>query len=161
MASQTGSDKPHPLDDMVDFLKVQLKAQEERRRIEFALQQIAHAMANPYPDNGYQILVNGSWKFTKQDGRVAMRILTSFLRGSTFELTEDSVDDIFGWKNSLTSELNIFLQLDNCVPKQMELLFHLLGKVPQVTETKGLFPYPYDTSNETTELVISAIFSYD
>ena len=166
MASpEDSSSNPHPLDDMVAFLKVQLKAQEDRRRIEFAIQHVTSVIAKPNRFcSPHKILVNGSYKFTIEDGRVAMRILTSFLRGATFELTPDSVDDIFKWKENTHYEYYHFKPMEDCVRKQKEFLFHLLGKVPQVAETKRYIRHTdrFSVGQETkVELMtVSAVFSY-
>ena len=168
MGSQTGNDELHPLDEMVEFLKVQLKAQEERRQkeekrrqIEFALHQITLQLCN----RNNMIVVNGCWDYSKEDGRVAMRIITSFLRGSTFEMTQNSVNDIFiNWKYNYPDEWDLFQAMEECLRKQKELLFHLLGRVPQVIETKRLISCPSYSSfveSKTQEMVVSAVFSYD
>ena len=172
MASQTGNDELHPLDEMVEFLKVQLKAQEERRQkeekrrqIEFALQQITmqtcfqHFARVSSGRPAKMILVNGSFEYELSDGLIAVRILTAFLRGSSFEVTNQSIGDIVV-KSAIPfklRQLDTFLQ--SLIKRQKEILFHLLGKLPRVIESKQVFVH--GVLKEEQEIVLSAVFSYD
>lgn len=177
MSENAGSGAtPHPLDAMVEFLKVQLKAQEKRRQIEFALQQITTALIN---GSEHTLLVNGNFgKFNMFDGQVCMKILTAFLRGSSFEATQESVEDVIPAhymnrvpQNSKNFEFNRAEFIEQRIRHQKEILFHLLGRAPRVTEsTKGMVKETahwdpltrlHETIREERQVVVSAIFSYD
>lgn len=120
------------------------------RHTEFALQQIALAVANPIGKNHSYIVVNGSrFKYTVADGCVAMRILTAIHRGSRFTLSEKSVADIFArddWNEQRDKYIRVSIRRG--VEIQKEILSHLLGKDPVVFEER-------DGQGNTTSAVFS------
>ena len=125
-----------------------------RRHIEFALQQIAFAVANPTTTMEYNqspfIIVNGSrFNYAVADGCVAMRILTAIHRGSRFTLSEKSVADIFArddWNEQRDKYIRVSIRRG--VEIQKEILSHLLGKDPVVFEER-------DGQGNTTSAVFS------